>query len=139
MSFEVKITGLEQFTKKLEKMSEQLKELHHAWPDELVAWQRDDMHRKFPNVRTDTSGDETATSTEIWPHSRLEAQDQRARRQGQRGPKQAAPKLHRLVHAGPKQRRGPEPRSTRPILRDELVQKLHDRMIRLATEAMKWP
>lgn len=142
--FEIKGQGVEAFVKKLEKMSEQLAELHHAWPEELEKWQREDMRRKFPNVSTDTIADETSASTEIWPHSRLELQEEQARRQNQRGPKQyrvarAGPTQYRLGRVAPKVHRGPEQPSMRPILRDELKTKLYDRMCALAAEAMKWP
>ena len=141
--FEVKIDGLDQLLKKFDTFGKQIAALQQSVPQELVNWQREDMRRKFPNVETETSDNETSASTEIWPHSRLEAQEEQARRQGlgpkQRGPAHYAPKQHRIVHAGPKQQRGPMPRSTRPVLRQELKQKLHDRMTRLTSEAMKWP
>jgi hypothetical protein len=141
--FEIKIDGVDQLLKKLDGFGKQIGELQQSMPQELVDWQRDDMRRKYPNLKVDSSGNETAASTEIWPHSRLETQEERARRQHagpkQRGPVSSTPKQHRIVHPGPKQHRGPVPRSTRPILRQELERKLRDRMIRLTSEAMKWP
>jgi hypothetical protein len=134
--FEVKVEGFDQLLKQIEALPQSM-------PQELADWQRDDMHRKYPNTTVQTSGDETAASTEVWPHSRLEAQEQARRRQQaaptMRGPARFTPKQHRVVHAGPKQHRGPVPRSSRPILRDELKRKLHDRMVTLTSEAMKWP
>jgi hypothetical protein len=141
--FEIKVDGVDALLKKLDTFGKQVEALRESMPQELLDWQREDMRRKFPNIKVDSSGNQTAASTEIWPHSRLETQEEQARRQGlgpkQRGPARAVPKQHRVVHAAPKLHRGPVPRSTRPILRQELEQKLHDRMIRLATEAMKWP
>ena len=141
---EAKIEGIDQLLKKFETFGKQIASLQQSVPQELVDWQREDMRRKFPTLDVDTRGNETAASTEIWPHSRLETQEEQARRRSQGGPKQyrvasAAPKQHRIVHAAPKPHRGPLPRSSRPILRQELEQKLHDRMIRLTFEAMKWP
>jgi hypothetical protein len=128
--FEVKIDGVDQLLEKLSKYGGQITELHKTMPEELVTWQRDDMRRKYPNEQVATSGNETAASTEIWPRSRLESRN-------------VGPKQHHIAHAAPKQHRirgsGPAPRSTRPILREELLRKLHDRMLTLTSEAMKWP
>ncbi len=127
--FEVKIDGLDQLLKKFDTFGKQIEELQQAVPQQLVDWQRDDMHRTFPNLKVDTSGNETAASTEIWPRSRLPSKDTHRPRQGpkQHSPARVMPKQHALL------------RSTRPILRDELLQKLQDRMTALTTEAMKWP
>jgi hypothetical protein len=128
--FEVRIEGLDTFTKKLEAMQAKVKGLHQAMPQELEAWQRDDMHRRFPNTKVDDSDEETVASTEIWPRSRLPSKDQHHHQ----GPKQ-----HAVARASPRQHLArPVKRSTRPILREELLQKLRDRMIRLVEEALKW-
>jgi hypothetical protein len=145
--FEIKIDGVDQLLKKIDTFGKQLDELQTTMPEALVAWQRDDMKRKSPNMTVETSGDETAASTEIWPHSRLEAQEEQARRHAlglkQGGPATIAPKQPGPARFAPKQHRirggGPVPRSRRPILREELKQKLHDRMLTLMTKAMKWP
>ena len=129
--FEIKVDGLDALLKKFDTFGKQVEELHYTMPEELVAWQRDDMHRKYPNLTTGTSSDETKASTEIWPRSREPSKDQHRHHQG--------PKAHSIVRATPRQHRGPLARSSRPILREELVKKLHDRMLRLTAEAMKWP
>jgi hypothetical protein len=122
--FEVKLDGIDQLLRKFDSFGKQIEELHKTVPEELVAWQRDDMRRKFPTVDVDASETETAASTEIFPRSRIDG---------------AAPRQHRINRAPPQQHRGPLPRSNRPILREELARKLHDRMLKLASEAMKWP
>ena len=137
--FEAKLDGVDQLLRNLDTFGKQIEALHKAVPQELLDWQRDDMRRKFPTVDVDASETETAASTEIWPRSRI---DEGHHPSG--GPKQhaigrAAPRQHRINRAPPKQRGGPVPRSNRPILREELVQRLHDRMLKLASEAMKWP
>lgn len=142
--FEAKVDGIEQLFAKFDTFTKQVASLHETIPQELVAWQHDDMHRKFPNIDVESSGNETAASTEIWPHSRLEAQEAKAWRQNRRGPKQfrvarAGPVQHRIGRAAPKQKGGPEQASTRPILRDELKKKLTERMLTVTSEAMKWP
>jgi hypothetical protein len=76
---EIKIDGIDALLKKLETFGKQIEELHQSVPQELLEWQRDDMCRKFPNIEVENSGNETAASTEIWPHSRLK------RRKSKRG------------------------------------------------------
>jgi hypothetical protein len=129
--FEIKVEGVDELLKNLETFGRRIEKLQESVPQEMMEWQRDDMRRTFPNLKTESSGNDIAASTEIWPRSRLPSKDQHRQHQG--------PKVHSLVPVAPKQHRGPMARSTRPILRAELVQKLHDRMIRLTTEAMKWP
>ncbi|WP_128941055.1 hypothetical protein [Bradyrhizobium zhanjiangense] len=122
----MKIDGVEELLAKLDKYGHQINALHTAVPDELEEWQRDDMKRKFPNMDSATVGHETTAATSIWPRSRQPSKDTHHRKQG--------PKQYR-----PATKRGPRPRSTRPILRAELLRQLWERMVRLATEAMKWP
>jgi hypothetical protein len=143
--FEAKVDAIAPLVAKFDTLAKQIESLQEAIPQELVAWQHDDMHRKFPNIEVEGSGNEIAASTEIWPHSRLEAQEAaKAWRQSRRGPKRyrvarASPVQHSVGRAVPKQRGGREAASTRPILRDELLKKLTDRMLKVTSEAMKWP
>lgn len=127
--FEVKIDGIDPLLKKIDAFSQQIKALQQAVPQELVAWQREDMRRRYPNVETATAENEIAASTEIRARSREPSKD--THHQG--------PKQHLIARPGPRQHRGRLPPSTRPILREELKQKLHDRMTKLTAEAMKWP
>jgi hypothetical protein len=126
--FEIKVSGVEQLLNKLNTWGGQIKELQQSVPQELVTWQRDDMRRKYPNMIVATSADETSAATQIWPTSRT-ADPSRRRKQ----PRQQGPKQYRIGSTGP------VVRSNRPILRVELQEKLHDRMLALTSEAMEWP
>src|ERR1700746_1073831 len=70
--FEVSVEGLEALSKKFDELDEQIKALQTEVPDELTAWQREDMHRRYPNTEANTTGGLIEASTEIWPRSRLE-------------------------------------------------------------------
>ena len=83
--FEVSVEGLEALSKKFDELDEQIKALQTEVPDELTAWQREDMHRRYPNTEANTTGGLIEASTEIWPRSRLEVAG---------GPKRIRP--HRL-------------------------------------------
>jgi hypothetical protein len=69
------------------------------------------MHRKYPNTETP---DEHSAETDIWPTSRLAL----AKRESG---------AHQRVIV-----------SHRPILRDELRTRLHDRMVALMQEKIRW-
>lgn len=124
--FELKIDGIAPLLEKFDKLSKKVEALHRAVPEQLVAWQREDMRRKYPNMTESTSGTETSATTLIWPRSRQPSKDRHHRRQ--QGPKQYRPA-----------KRGPVVRSNRPILREELKEQLQDRMTKLTAEATKWP
>ena len=83
---------------------------------ELSAWQVDDMHRHRPF----TKRTRRKAATVIRPHSKYE--------------------VERSVQAQARARRRHQvvARSTRPILRDELLQKLQQRMEALAAEKIHW-
>jgi hypothetical protein len=122
--FEVKIDGIDALTAKISKMADQITALQHTMPQELESWQREDMKRKYPNMQVDTANSETVATTYIWPRSRQPSKNK---------PRFQGPRQHLPV------KRGPVVRSNRPILRAELLQKLHDRMLTLVKEAAKWP
>ncbi|TYL87432.1 hypothetical protein [Bradyrhizobium cytisi] len=123
--FSLEVEGTEVLSAKIAKMQAPLSELPITVPQEMEAWQRDDMHRKYPNTDTSTGSNEVTTSTSIWPRSRQPSKDQHHKHQG--------PKQYRPV------KRGPVVRSNRPILRSELLTRLWERMRALASEAMTWP
>ena len=135
--FEVKLDGLDQLLKKFDSFGTQIAKLPQAVPAELEAWQREDMHRKYPNQETQTKDNVTTAETKIWPRSQLD-EGHHPVPKGRQGPKRARPNRQ-----GPTQHRakgaGKPPPSNRPILRDELEHKLVDRMDVVVTEAMKWP
>jgi len=95
---------------------------------EFVAWQEEDMNRKFPNVVI--VGDMTAM-TRIWPRGR-QASKPRAKKavKGPRRRRMAAPTVVRKgrVVAG----------GGRPILRPELFQKLCERMGAMLAKVPPW-
>ena len=122
--FEIKIEGVEALSAKLEKYPKQITELQSVVPQEMEAWQRDDMHRKYPNTESATISNETTATTYVWPRSRTPSKRERRFQ----APKKFQPS-----------RRGPVSRSNRPILRAELLTQLWQRMVRLTAEAMKWP
>jgi hypothetical protein len=121
---EVEIEGMAKLTARFDSMVEKLNNFgKHAMPDELTNWQSEDMKRHFPN--TETPDDKTA-ATEIFPRSRIPSQHKR--------PSAAA----RLVPlARPKGGSKPPP-STRPILREELWNKLCERMDALLGNKLTW-
>jgi hypothetical protein len=109
---------------KFNQLERQVTALQRAVPDELETWQRDDMNRKYPNMESSVVGDETTATTYIWPTSRTPSMRRR---------RYQAPRQYRPAVAGPKVA------SKRPILRAELLTQLWERMVKLTSEAMKWP
>ena len=86
-------------------------------PDELTAWQTEDMHRHYPN--TDTPDNKTAV-TDIWPRSRTYEKTHHKTAplpaRIHRRPIAAMPRLKGTGHT---------PGTMRPILRAELFQRRH--------------
>jgi hypothetical protein len=130
--FEITIDGADELLKKFETLAAQITALQQTMPKELVSWQSEDMHRKFPNIESSSSGQETTASTEIWPRSRRSEDRPHTHTAG----RSRGPTMHQPKRTGPG---GRPPPSTRPILRPELETTLHDRMVALVSEAMKWP
>jgi len=93
---------------------------HEHMPQELTAWQAEDMHRHFP--RTETPNYVTA-ETYIWPRSRT----------WRRKDRQHRPRYVARVHQGVIRQGGKH-----PILRPELFEKLQERMARLMREKLTW-
>lgn len=117
--------GLDPLIAKFDRLAEQITEAKQELPKQLVEWQRVDMRRQYPNIAASESGDDTIASTEIWPRSRMQQA-----RPHKAAPAQAGPR----VYLG-----GGRVHSARPILRQELYQKLVERMTELVRKAMKWP
>jgi hypothetical protein len=107
----------------LNSMEAQLKNFPTDMGQELTDWQTEDMNRRYPN----TTVDETSASTEIWPTSRLNDQKRIVAALRSRGKKVAQP-VARVKGAG----------SQRPILREELYEKLVTRMDKLMSEKLSW-
>lgn len=101
--------------------------------DELLDWQTEDMHRKFPNVSSEQ--EYVSWFTQIWPRSRTYDQTHRthgaAKRRGVPRARNRAPTLAttpRLVRGAAK----------RPILREGLFNRLVQRMDDLLSERLTW-
>lgn len=104
---------------------------HEAIPQELEAWQRDDMRRRFPKVETPNY---VSATTTVWPRSRTYEQRHRERPLLQRLRRRALTARPRLVGAGGGKPGG----SQRPILRPELFAKLHVRMADIMKRKLAW-
>ena len=115
MPFEVQVDAVD-FLNTLARIEQQVFDLQTELPREFEAWQRDDMHRKFPHYQTGT----LSVTTSVWPRSRKPS----ARRN-------AGPKGRRLRKALSR------PGVQRPILRPILIEMLKDRMVAMCMKALK--
>jgi hypothetical protein len=120
VSFSVDSAAIEQT---LNKMTQQLAGFPTQMGDELTNWQREDMHRHFPNTQTP---DPHTAFTLIWPRSRLT--DQKKHEHKALVVRRALPPTFIGQH-----------RSARPILRPELFDRLVTRMRMLLDTTMTWP
>jgi hypothetical protein len=111
-----------QIAEALDSMAAQLAGFPQEMADELTNWQAEDMRRKYPN--TVLRGNEATTI--IWPTSR------RPQKKIRPGAMRLA--IRRAARAAPRMR----VRSRRPILREELFEKLDERMVRLMGERLQW-
>ena len=125
--FEVKAEGVDPLVAKFDKLAAQVEALHHQMPEELTAWQVEDMRRKFPNIAVTQANNMTSAETDIWPRSRLQL-NRKSRRAAFKQPKRFRLKGARFVRSLHK-----------PILRPELFDKLRVRMGALIKKAMAWP
>jgi hypothetical protein len=116
MAFEVKVES-EKLLQQFDDMQKRVTELGQKLPEVFLAWQRDDMKRKFPTV-DEHSGLEVTTY--VYPRSRKSRPYQPGS-----GKK---PKRNVLRRIG----------GVRPILRPELVEQLFDRMKEMCGEAIEW-
>jgi hypothetical protein len=126
--YSVSVEGLDELLKKFDTFGEQIEGLQESWPKELEAWQREDMHRKYPNVTVNDAEPELAATTQIWRTSRLAVEDNKRRRLSLK----TQPKRYRVKTGKPAP-------SHRPILRQDLQKKLYARMVELAGKALQWP
>jgi hypothetical protein len=119
--FEIKVEANETF-KQFDEVMKNIADLDTKTSETFIAWQRDDMHRKFPKV--DGSG--LSVSTEIFPRSQL------PRRKNLSGGKSV--RRRSAIAAGRPNASGQH----KPILRPELFDKLKERMIAMVKEACTW-
>lgn len=103
----------------LDEMLAALEALPEQFADELTEWQVEDMRRRFP--QTDQPDNKTA-ETEVFPRSRTWRKPPSGRHGGRRSTFLRVPRGTRPKSYGGKFR------STRPILRAELFDKLSDRV-----------
>ena len=148
--YDFKLDGLDALLKKFDTLKAQLEGLKQSVPNELMAWQREDMHRVlYPNMQANSYGTETQASTVITEHTHPPGGVPQKRGSA---PYVHRPKKHRIRrHAATKTRvavrrshKGGAHRHRRggsghPILRPELDQKLEERMTKLVSEAFRWP
>lgn len=113
-----------QIAETLDSMTTQLAGFPQEMANELTNWQAEDMRRKYPN--TVLRGSEATTI--IWPTSRLPQKKIRpgAARLAMRRAARAVSGMRTRI------------RSRRPILREELFEKLDERMVRLMGECLQW-
>jgi hypothetical protein len=124
---EVKAEGVDPLVAKFDKLAAQVEALHHDMPDELTAWQVEDMRRKYPNIAVTQAPHQTTAETDIWPRSRQEG-NRKQRRAAFKQPKRYRLSGNRVVRS-----------ARRAILRPELFAKLQQRMSALIKKAMAWP
>lgn len=120
MPFEIKVDA-DAMLKQFDELTKNIAGLEQETSVTFIAWQSEDMHRKFPRV--DGSG--LSVSTEIFPRSQL-------------------PRKKNLTHPGKSLRRRSTIAASRPggqhkpILRPELFEKLKERMTEMIKEACTW-
>ena len=118
----------------LTRMQIQIRDVgHEIIPQQLTAWQVEDMRRQFPN--TDTPNYVSA-ETHIWPRSRTYEQMHKRRESRVRLFKKPLTPLPRIV--GTLGKRPTTLGAHRPILRPALFQKLVDRMTEMMAVNLKW-
>ena len=119
MPFEVKVES-EKLEQQFGDMQKRVVDLDQELPQVFLDWQREDMNRKYPKV--DEHGFMSVT-TLVYPRSRLKRT--RKKNSGKETRKRAR------IAAG-------RPGAARPILREELVEQLFERMTAMCKEAIEW-
>ena len=109
----IEFLGADVLEQQITAMANRLEHGSDALTLELMAWQREDMHRKYPNIQRP----DNAVLTLIWPRSRVTNRPRSERRRAAVAKKRVRGGGRRL------------PYSTRPILRAELFDTLKDRMM----------
>jgi len=125
LTFEVDTDKAREKVQALTENVEGLKGLNGKMFEEFVAWQEDDMRRKYANLVP--QGDD-AGYTLIWPRSRLSTERRKRR---------SSRTLVRPRTEGPHVGAG-RPHSMRPILRPELFEKLQQRMSEMLKKVVPW-
>jgi hypothetical protein len=110
----ISLDGMDAVDRRLQMMIDRCAHAGALIAAELEAWQVEDMRRRYPNIQRP---DQNTAVTLIWPRSRVVQRPEKHRRA-------AVIARARRVRSGGRRL----PYSTRPILRDELFDKLSDRM-----------
>jgi hypothetical protein len=124
------LDGAEAIQRKLDDMIEKIHELKkNDLGDELALWQTEDMNRDRAFVKRVRGG----VRTIVRPHSRheVEASRHHQRRMLRRVSTGTAAAARAFMQWQARW-------STRPILRAELLDKLHERMVSLVQEKLRW-
>jgi hypothetical protein len=113
MKFDLKTAGSSTYTvaSRLEGMHENLAGLMQTLNDELMAWQAQDMNRRYPHISERTPN---SVATKVWRTSRKDL-------------------LRRHMSGRPRRRR-----SIRPVVREELMDQLRARVRAVVEEAVQW-
>lgn len=107
----------------LERMQEKIRQVgHEMLPEQLTAWQHEDMRRQHP--KTETPGFFSAETT-IYPRSHT---------YGKAGGTVRRSRMPRARLIRPQ----PGTSSARPILREALYDKLRERMNKMLSDNLKW-
>jgi hypothetical protein len=114
----VSLEGLDRVTKKIDGMRFKIRHLEHVdVPHEMRDWETGDVHRHAPGTHRTRLGGKVL----FRPHSRYEMARHRAA-------------MRRILkHHGILR-----PPSTRPILRQIMIDRLRERMTRLVSEKLQW-
>ena len=113
MMLTISIDGMDALDRRLQMMLDRCAHAGDLMAAELEGWQVEDMRRRYPNIQRP---DQNTAVTLIWPRSRVVQRPEPHRR--------AVVARVRRVRGGGRRLAY----STRPILRDELFDKLCDRM-----------
>jgi len=102
---------------------------HEEMPQGLTDWQVQDMHRRYPETEaTKVTDEEYNASTMVYPRSRTYEQTHPHRAHPVAKRKPVLSSMPKLITSGLRH----------PILRPELFDKLHSRMLALLNEKIKW-
>lgn len=114
----VELKGLDRVEKRLDAMRSKLRHLRAAdIPHEMGDFETEDVHRHAPGVHRTRTG----AKSKFRPHSRYEMMRHR-----------------RAVRRIFKERGIVRPASTRPILRQVMIDRLRERMKTMSQEKIKW-
>lgn len=124
----VEFKGADRVVGRIDELQKRLDGLYQNIPEELKAWQEEDMHRKQPFAKSVIHGHSSKATTVIRPRSRKSQKWRAARRAARRAAARAGhfrSSVHRL-------------RRNQPILRPELFTELCGRMAELMHKTITW-